>query len=417
MPPGQRSSGLLAAAEPVGLIETVGKPTPVSVLPETQTGPPEMQMGPMQTHSRRDVISGQWTLFASSRNDRPNDYTMQASGPPPAVDCPFCVGNENQTPPAVVSIQRHSPRSKPGPSDAGLAATGQCACSWSIRVIPNKYPAVGPLPIDLQCLESQCSEPQRSEPVRDGHDGMFNSRPSCGGHEVFIESPSHNATLDQLDLSQVTSLLRVYQDRIRFWSDQPTIQYVSLFKNVGPAAGASLHHPHSQLIALDRLPHAVRVTSDRMRRHHAKTGCCLQCEVLRAELKAKSRIVAVTDSLVAYCPFASHLPMLLRVTTRRHADRFENLGDQELDELARLMRRSIHWLETLYPDGAYNYLFHLKPARLSAHQSFHWSFELFPRLTSLAGFEWSCDTLINPVLPEQAAARFRAVAQQENPMR
>lgn len=398
---GQHSQAVLAVAEPGSWVDAIQKPTDPRCAPATQPPP----AGQCTTHSRKDAISGNWTLFSSSRNDRPNDFTTQTSGPASAENCPFCLGNEAQTPPAVLAIDDRS-----AAPYANTASGQDCGCRWSIRVIPNKFPAVAPLPLDQPSGGAD-------QLVEGAEEPLFCSRPSYGGHEVFIESPCHNGTLHQLDLAQVTSLLRVYQERIRHWAQQPAIQYVSLFKNVGPAAGASLHHPHSQLIALDRLPQAVRLTSDRMRRHHAKTGCCLQCEVLRAELKAKVRVVAVTDSLVAYCPFASQLPMLLRVTTRRHVDRFEDLGDRELDELARLMRRSIGWLQTLYPDVAYNYLFHTKPARQSPLECFHWSFELFPRLTSLAGFEWSCGTLINPVMPETAATHFRTLAQQENPMR
>lgn len=399
-----------------------------AVQPATAVPGPPPPATSLPTHSRFDVITGQWTLFASSRHDRPNEFTTLTSGPATAVDCPFCAGNEDQTPPTVLAVDENAL-----PLDVD-----RCDGRWSIRVIPNRFPAVEPLPAsDAQLVgearvaggawvaggvgdvqrSSTAGPAAQSDPLGLSSELLFSSRPSYGGHEVFIESPSHDAPLNRLDLAQVTSLMRVYQQRVRHWSDQPGIRYVSLFKNVGPAAGASLHHPHSQLIALDRLPQAVRLTSDRMRRHHARTGCCLQCEVVRAELKARSRIVAITDSLVAYCPFASHLPMLLRVTTRRHLDRFEDLDERELDELARLIRRSVGWLQTLYPEAAYNYLFNTKPVGMATNESYHWSFELFPRLTSLAGFEWSCDTMINPVLPEMAASQFRSLAQQENPMR
>jgi len=410
---GELSSVSSIAAPSVSLKISSG--TPPAAIAESIG--PEIQ----QTHSRLDPISGRWTLFATHRNNRPNEYVTHSSPAHSSAGCPFCQGNEEQTPPPVVVIHD-------GDESNGAADNGS---SWRIRVIPNKFPAVdavSELPIGkmgsslADCypehqfaeLSHRCAVDRAGE----GHESpLFRSRRTIGGHEVFIESPDHFASLADLDLSRVVTLLRVYQGRIRHWSSKQTIQYVSLFKNVGPAAGASLHHPHSQLIALSDLPQSIRTICDRMRLHHARTGCCLQCDVLRAELKSKRRIVAVTDSLVAYCPYASHLPMLLRITTRRHIDRFEDLDEQVIDELARLIRRSVGWLKTLYPEVAYNYLFNTRPPSMTDPDAFHWSFELFPRLTQIAGFEWSCDMMINPTLPETASGQLRAIAMQENPMR
>jgi UDPglucose--hexose-1-phosphate uridylyltransferase len=375
----------------------------------------------LRTHSRLDPISGRWTLFAAHRNERPNEYVTHSSPSQTADGCPFCEGNEEQTPPAVVVVG----------GDYVVCNGDEETSRWGIRVIPNKFPAVDSLaaemshscdtsPVDTYPERQLAEATERSsgDRAREGRQSaFFRSRQTMGGHEVFIESPQHFASIADLDLSHVVSLLKVYQGRMEHWALRPEIQYVSLFKNAGPAAGASLHHPHSQLIALSDLPNSIRTVCDRMRLHHARTGCCLQCDVLRAELKSKRRIVAVTDSLIAYCPYASHMPMLLRITTRRHTDRFEDLNEKELDELARMIRRSVGWLKTLYPEVAYNYLFNTRPPSMSGPEAFHWSFEVFPRLTQVAGFEWSCDTLINPTLPETAAGQFRSIAVQENPMR
>jgi len=414
-----------------------------------------------QTHSRMDAITGRWTLFASHRSERPNEYVTRSAELPSADGCPFCEGNEAQTPEPLLVINTADDS-----TDTGRELIGG---SWGIRVIPNKFPAVDPIRDESTPLrraqvsgsrgrdervQGDHGQDDRGQTGRDqlrrgrsasaqatadvypeGHLGdvthrtaidrasegqesaFFPSRRTRGGHEVFIESPDHYASIADLDLSRVVSLLKVYQTRMAHWAAQPAIQYVSLFKNAGPAAGASLQHPHSQLIALTDLPQAVRTSTDRMRLHHARTGCCLQCDVLRAEMKAKRRIVAVTDSLVAYCPYASYLPMLLRVTTRRHLERFEDLGESEIDELARLVRRSVGWLKVLYPDVAYNFLIHTAPPATPKDHSYHWSFELFPRLTQVAGFEWSCDLMINSTLPEVAASDLRRVAMRENPLR
>jgi len=408
-------SSVSSVAAPPQSLKRISEMRPLSI---AESVGPEIQ----QTHSRLDSISGRWTLFAAHRNNRPNEFVTHSPPAHSSAGCPFCEGNEEQTPPPVVVVSDSD--------DSSGAADG--ASGWDIRVIPNKFPAVdavcGDLPIakmgssladvypeqHFAELSHRCAVDRAGE----GHESpLFRSRRTIGGHEVFIESPDHFASIADLDLNRVVTLLKVYQGRMRHWSSMQAIQYVSLFKNVGPAAGASLHHPHSQLIALSDLPQSIRTVCDRMRLHYARTGCCLQCDVLRAELKSKRRIVAVTDSLVAYCPYASHLPMLLRITTRRHIDRFEDLDEQEIDELARLIRRGVGWLKTLYPEVAYNYLFNTRPPSMTDPDAFHWSFELFPRLTQIAGFEWSCDMMINPTLPETAAAQLRGIAMRENPMR
>ncbi len=396
--------------------------------------------GAAVTHSRFDPITGNWTIFAAARTDRPNEFgnPVGSSNAPLSRDCcPFCPGNEEHTPAAVWVSQsaEASGRAAAGhdqfdasdsfdatqPFDAvrsyarcaakvGTEAERDSAGVWSIRVVPNKYPAVDP----PECLSSPGHTSGRQAGV-DG--GFFVSRPIVGGHEVFIESRNHDDTFLDLGLHQVTTLLRAYQDRLSYWRSVPEVRYLSLFKNEGSSAGASLRHSHSQLIATSELPIAAKTVIDRTRRHHAKTGCCLQCDIIRAEIKANQRVVALTDSLIAYCPFASRLPMLLRITTKRHLDCFESLDQQELEELARLIRRSVQWIATLYPSGAYNFLIHTRPPAVNEGDASHWAFEIFPRVTQVAGFEWSSDCMINPTLPESAAASLRRLAIRENPLR
>ncbi len=393
--------------------EPVAKPLVADDFPSTAATPQATPAGPPphpldQPHSRLDVISGRWTMFANQRGGRPNDFEFTATPKLTQDGCPFCRGNEKCTPEPVLVL----PPEDSVACEFGSAGRGD----WGVRVVPNKYPAVATHRVDEPVGGRKVARP-RSEGSDNVEEILFPVRPICGGHEVFIESPEHFTSLVELDLAQVISLLKVYQIRIRHWASQPSIRYVSLFKNAGPAAGASLLHPHSQLIAVTELPNSIRGTLDRFRRHHARSGCCLQCDVLRAELESKRRLIAVTDSLVVYCPFASYLPMLMRITTRRHVERYEDLSDSEIDGLARLIRRAIGWLNTLYPGVAYNFLIHTRPPSVGVQEGFHWSFELFPRLTQIAGFEWSCETIINPMLPEDAATQLREIALRENPLR
>jgi len=385
---------------------------------ETPHPEPSQYVVATQTHSRHDPITGRWTIFAAGRDQRPNDFVDRPPAENASFICPFCSGNEGQTPPAILewSAADFDTDSSDGLGDLLINAPTPAAWSkrpWSIRVIPNKFPAVtGP--------DQLVEEPvNRYSPLRreENHSTLFRSRPIVGGHEVFIESPSHDQSIETLDLSQATMLFHAYQLRMRHWREVPTIRYVSLFKNSGSAAGASLHHSHSQLIATSEMPMAAKAVAERMKLHWAKTGCCLQCDTIRAEAKFKERVVAVTKSLVAYCPFGSHLPMLLRISTKRHLDCFEYLSMGELQELARLVRSGVRWLQSLYPEVSYNFLIHTRPPGVIGEEMAHWSLEIFPRITQVAGFEWSSDCMINPLLPEVAAAKYRELARGENPFR
>jgi len=368
-----------------------GAPTGSSDSPSSANG--------RAVESRLDPITGNWTIFAPHRVQRPEEFVPQRDFVGKQIACPFCPGNESETPPPVwvgkisdddSSLDILDPRNVNG--------SDEC---WSVRVVPNKYPAVG-----QNCESSPCPRDQ----------SLFQRRPLAGGHEVIIESRSHVESLSQLDLSEIQLVFSALRDRIKYWREVPGIAYVTAFKNAGARAGASLRHTHSQLIATNRIPAAISRVVDRMKHHRASSGCCLHCDLIRGELKARQRVVWRDDSLIAYCPFASYLPMLIRVTSLDHQPCFEDLDDQTLDSTARLVRRVVSWLEKVRPGTAYNFCLHTRPPGSDdPPDSFHWSIEVFPRMTQIAGFEWGSQCMINPMLPELAAAKLRACARAEDP--
>ena len=363
---------------------------------------------------RLDAITGDWTIFAPDRSQRPQDFCESTSIDSKVTDCPFCAGNETETP-SPVWIGRELDLEHLDDEDYRVLSEDE---PWSVRVVPNKYPAVAsaeylsrPDAVGESADAYQLADDHRHHPQ-----GLFQSEPNRGGHEVIIESPCHIQSFTELDRADAALVFVAYRDRIRFWRKQPGIRYVSVFKNDGPQAGASLSHCHSQLVATSYLPSHIAAVARNMRQHQAKTGCCLQCDVIRSELKAKSRVIARTDSLIAYCPFASRMPMLVRITTVEHADRYEELPLDVIAELSQLTSRVTSWLNQLHPGVSHNYILHTRPpgvdGRADAH---HWALEIFPRLTQIAGFECGSQSMINPILPEPAAARYRSRAASEDP--
>ena len=386
-------------------------------------------------HTRRDLLSGDWTIYAPRRGQRPNEFidagdvsselnglenkisekiapynssAAKTSSPsssesePISRDCPFCSGAEDETPAAVWSGRTIDDSNPLKP--AFKIVEGE-QIDWSIRVVPNKFPAVRQV--------DECAGERSEKPV--GSSKVFPLQQVVGGHEVFIESPTHQLSLAEVDVADVFLLLASYRDRIIHYRQFPAVQYISIFKNNGSDAGASLSHTHSQLIATSVMPTRVRTILDRVRSHRAQTGCCLQCDLIRSELAERSRIVLTSGELVAFCPFASRHAGMLRVVAKGHNAFFESQDDEQLHALASMLKRLIGLMGQVFPGAAYNYLLHTSPIRDKNRDAFHWSLDLFPRLTKTAGFEWSSDCNIHPMLPESTAAEFRAAASKSNP--
>ncbi len=328
---------------------------------------------------RRDTISGQWVLFAADRAGRPQDFDTVPIRRPDA-HCPFCRGREEETP-ASLAIY---PAANEG--------------DWLVRVIPNRYPAT--------YMEAGGNGTARAANT-DELGGLTASLPARGRHEVIVESPRHVPGLAELSEEELQLTFIAYRDRLRATAEAG-MAYGIVFKNCGPAAGATLEHIHSQLLGLPVVPDAVLREAASAEKHHQTTGRCVWCDVLAAELSASQRIVEVTERYAAYCPYASRFAYQTCLIPRRHAARFEESSDAELAELAHLARRTALRLGAALNNPAYNYFLRTAPFDTNRQDHYHWQLEIFPRTTTPAGFEWATGCFINPVPPEAAAAALRA---------
>ena len=364
--------------------------------------------------SRFDPVTGNWTLFAPHRSERPDEFIEPRERIRKQVKCPFCPGNEETTPPAVWIAQADNDAEfSTSQREADKSLTHD---DWAVRVVPNKFPAVAAICSDTraECNPSVFGNNDALSSNREA--SLFQQLPVSGGHEVIIESRNHVQSLTELDVSEIALVFKAYRDRLLHWRQVPGISYLNTFKNVGGKAGASLRHTHSQLIATNRIPPSISASVERMSRHQLTHGSCLHCDLVRAELKAKERIIWRDDSLVAFCPFASHLPMLVRLTTLEHQACYEDLNDATIESVSRIVRRAVSWMEKLRPGTAYNFCLHTRPpAGSDPPDAYHWTIDIFPRMTQIAGFEWSSQCMINPVLPEDAAAKLRTCALAEDP--
>jgi UDPglucose--hexose-1-phosphate uridylyltransferase len=322
---------------------------------------------------RVDPLTGLRTIVAADRAKRPNSGLSAEPGPPldPAGD-PFAEGNEGKTPPELYALRDGDP---PAPPDTP---------GWSVRVVPNLYPALSP---------------DAAAPEPDAIADLFTAAPARGAHEVIVNAPQSVAALADLPVEQVATAMDVWRSRIRAHADAA---YVHVLVNERREAGASLPHTHAQLYALDFVPAAVARERERFGAYAVRTmGGNLLADLVQEEVRRGERIVAIDDDAVAVAPYASRLPYQLAIAPRRPRARFEDDGPTGAallhDVLGRLARRLGAnpplnlWVRTA-PRGA---------------DHFCWRIDVMPRLTHLAGLELGTGLHLNVVAPEQAAAELR----------
>ena len=326
---------------------------------------------------RKDPVVGRWVIIATDRARRPSDWNGGAAAGSPGAACPFCPGNERFTPHEVMAIR-----------EGGAGANGP---GWSTRVVPNKFPA----------LQIEGGLDRRGE-------GMYDRMNGVGAHEVIIESPDHSAELSDLSLSQIERVLRVYRDRILDLKNDIRFRYILVFKNHGAAAGATLEHSHSQLIALPIVPDFVREEIDGARRHYASKERCVFCDIIRQETQESRRVIAENADMVAVAPYAPRFPFETWILPKRHQASFEEAPRHEYAALGRLLGDILRRMNTSLRLPPYNLLIHSAPLHEPAAADFyHWHVEIIPTLTRVAGFEWATGFYVNPTSPEEAAEVLR----------
>lgn len=319
---------------------------------------------------RLNPLTGRWVAVAIDRGARPADFTRERAPVEagPARPCPFCPGNEEATPPAAESY---------GPEG-----------NWLVRVVPNLYPAFsGDDALTVEHLGP-----------------VFTQARASGAHEVFVLTPDHDASWADLDDRAAGLVMAAIRDRFEEHARHPHIRYSQAIVNHGREAGASLVHPHGQLLGIPFVPGEL---TDELAGFSRFGGDCLLCTTLEAELDADHRVVQADDRVAVIAPFWSGSPYEMLVIPRAHVSHLPLAEPRDLAAVGRSMRDVLLRLRRTVGDIAYNLVFHTAPH----HQrdvGFHWHVHLTPRLTSVAGFEQGTGVMINIVAPELAAQTLAA---------
>jgi UDPglucose--hexose-1-phosphate uridylyltransferase len=324
---------------------------------------------------RKDPATGRWVIIASERANRPQPGGLGHSSAR-VETCPFCAGNESHTPPEIMAYRRdNSAPDRPG---------------WSVRVVPNKYPAV-----------------TATGSAAAFTDGIFEARAGIGVHEVIVEAPDHVVAMALLEERQIAAVLRAYGERMLFLQKDKRWQSILVYKNEGREAGATLEHVHSQLIALPEVPREILDEMSGARLFYDSSGRCLFCTILARETKDQTRLVAETERFVVLCPYAARFPFETWILPKTHRAYFEQCSDDDYAELSGSLLETLARFGRRFGNLAFNYVLHSAPLTGEPLTYYHWHLEIMPKLSQAAGFEWGSGSFINPVAPEEAARTLR----------
>ncbi len=237
--------------------------------------------------------------------------------------------------------------------------------------------------------------------------GLYDRMNGVGAHEVIIESARHDASLGAMSDKEITDVCFACRDRIADLKKDERLRYILIFKNHGEMSGATLEHPHSQLIALPIVPKRVQEELDGARRHFEYRERCIFCDIISQELREDERVVLTTDHFVVLAPYASRFPFEMWVLPRKHNSHFETTGVDAMHNLGWVLRSLMNHMERALEQPPYNVILHTAPVQDGPLGHYHWHIEIMPKLTKVAGFEWGSGFYINPTPPEEAASFLR----------
>ncbi len=326
---------------------------------------------------RQNLATKEWVIIANERAKRPDEYIQSQRHIVTETrtfydaNCPFCPGNEEMD----LEIER-------------MPAVGE----WQTRVVANKYPAL-----------------LREGELARTFDGVHRQITGIGYHEILVEHPHHNTTLALMTVEEIKYVLEAFYSRGWSIRKDSRIEQIVYFKNHGEQAGASLRHPHSQIIGLPVVPNNIRHRIEEARRYFDDNGECVYCTMLQDELKKKERLVAVSDHFVAFVLYAAPSPFNAWILPLQHSVSFMYSHQDEIEDLAGILRKVLRKLYIGLRDPSYNLIIRSAPVKEISNDYLHWYVSLVPRLSRTAGFELGSGMFINPSMPEDCAAFLRDV--------
>ncbi len=320
---------------------------------------------------RQDIITGDWVVIAMGRGKRPGEFVKEREPYPPlAGKCFFCFPEETKQEKDTLIFRR---------SDG----------EWSLRVIPNKYPAFS-----------------RNQPVKPFEEGPYFAMNGVGYHEVII-TRDHERQIALMDPLEAAEIADAYQDRYLSLMSRKSVNFIEIFHNHGVEAGATIEHPHSQLMAIPVISPGVKLELDGAERYHRKNRKCVYCTIAKWEMENKKRMLFENDNFLVFCPFSSRVAFEIWVMPKVHKPYFERITNEEKIDLGEALQKAISAVYSTLSDPAYNFYLHTAPCDGKDYPHYHWHIEILPKISTWAGFELSTGIEISTIEPERAAEELR----------
>jgi UDPglucose--hexose-1-phosphate uridylyltransferase len=342
------------------------------------------------------IVPSESVLISTARGMRPRKDEKPASrdARERVETCPFCRGNEDKTPPTLLATPNEQ--------------------AWEIRIVENLFPVLGDdkvgagLNLGLQ-------------QVIDGY----------GRHEVVIDHYNHGIAIHEMSERHLAQLFGVYRDRMEsLYASDERLRYVLIFKNFGPAAGASIPHTHSQIIAMPIVPENVINELEHSRQYYAKHNHCIFCALIdealtfettiydresgeiRRKINVGQYIIERGKRFIAVKPFASRFEWEVHILPLQHQSDFMSITEEDRADLARIFKHTMKRLDRVIGGAQYNFFLHTLPRRCGyadCQNSYHWQLEVCPRTSIPTGFELGSGLFVSTISPEDAAEQLRAV--------
>lgn len=314
---------------------------------------------------RFDSISKDWVVIATGRARKPNAFKKERriKHEAPKKNCPFCKISEKENPILILK---------------------------NTIVIPNKYPAFIPYPK----LEKR-------------KEGRFYQRINAVGFHELVITKDHKKSIAQLSIDQIKEIFDVYQQRYLALQKEKFVNYISIFHNHGKEAGASIAHPHSQIITTPLIDRDLSEALINSQNYFFKKKKCIYCEMNKWEMRLKKRIVFENEGFLVVCPFASKVTFETIISPKKHSAYFETISDNEKWLLAEAFKQTLGKLYKALSDPAYNFYLHTSPCNNKSYPYYHWHWTILPKTSVWAGFEIGTKMEISTIEPEKAAEYLR----------
>lgn len=332
---------------------------------------------------RQDIVSEDWVTIATGRGRRPNDFIARSKDHfwKKTKNCPF----EKMLDKSFYVVLNNGEVHRPSQKNKLLLQK-----NWFLQIFPNKFPAFS---------HGTCGVARK--------EGPYSWEDGVGFHDVVI-TRNHEKTIAFMGQKEVESIIHAYRYRYLELKDDDCVQYISIFHNHGPEAGASLAHPHSQIIAIPVVPADVGRSIRGSANFFHKNKRCVHCVIIAFEKKEKKRVIYENERFIAFAPFASHAAFEIRIFPKAHMPMFESINHEDISYFADVLRISLRKLYHGLGNPSYNFFIHTAPAYdTKEFEHYHWHLEILPKTAVWAGFELGTGIDISTIAPEKAAAFLR----------